>query len=250
MSMLSYWTRALRRLLRPARPTSRRPGFRPRLDALEERCLLTAYTVTTTKDLLGDTTTGELTLRDALTAIHNQAASGNAPAGTANNTIIFAIGTSGSTQTINLTSPLPTLNHQVLLDGLSQGGSSNTTPLIVLNGAGAGAGANGLDLETGSDASTVRGLVIQGFSADGVLLNGTSNNVVISDNIGTDAAGTTAVGNGIGVLINGSARSNTVGGATSNTVGGAPVGGNVISGNGTASSSPAPGPPATRSRTT
>src|SRR4051812_10260297 len=57
------WTACLRRLFRPARPVRRRPRFQPRLDVLEERCVPTAYTVTTTKDLLNDTTPGELTLR-------------------------------------------------------------------------------------------------------------------------------------------------------------------------------------------
>ncbi len=215
------WNALLRRSRRPARPAF----FRPRLDVLEERCLLTAYAVTTTKDLLGDTTAGELTLRDALTAISTQAASGNAPAGTATNSVTFAVGAPGSTQTISLTSALPAVTHQVTLDGLSQGPSGNTTPLIVLNGSGAGASANGLTLQAGSDGSTVRGFVVQGFGGNGIVLNGTSGNTVNSNFIGTDATGATKVANGgVGVVINASAKSNTVGGTTASAA-------NVISGN-------------------
>ncbi len=225
------WTRALRRLFRPTRIARRPAPFRPRLDVLEERCLPTAYAVTTTKDLLGDTTAGELTLRDALTAISTQAASGNAPAGTATNSVTFAVGAPGSTQTISLTSALPAVTHQVTLDGLSQGPSGNATPLIVLNGSGAGASANGLTLQAGSDGSTVRGFVVQGFGGTGVVLNGTSNDTVASNYVGTDASGTSRVGNGLGVLISGTAKFNTVG--VGATIQGQPLtGANVISGNG------------------
>jgi large repetitive protein len=228
------WTACLRRLFRPARPVRRRPGFRPRLDALEERCVPTAYTVTTTKDLLNDTTPGELTLRDALTAIHNQAPSGNAAAGSASNAVTFAIGATGSTQTISLSGalgPLPTVNHQVLLDGWSQGGSGYSgPPLVVLNGAGAGANADGLVLVGGSDNSVVRGLVLQafgfrsGFAGYSVVLRGTSGNLLEGDYLGTDSTGTQAVGNANGVRVEGGASNNTIGG----TAAGAR---NVISGN-------------------
>jgi hypothetical protein len=227
---------SLLRPTRPRRPARRPVFFRPRLDVLEERCLLTAYVVTTTNDILNDTTNGELTLRDALTAISTQAASGNAPAGDANNTVNFAIGTSGSTQTINLTSALPALTHQVTLDGLTQGGASNTTPLIVLNGAAAGASADGLTLQAGSDGSTVRGLILQAFGGNGIVLNGTNGNAVTTNFIGTNAAGTATTANGgVGVLINASAKANTVGGtaaATANVISGNAFG-VVISGTGT-----------------
>jgi titin len=222
------WTAPFRRLFglpRTPRGARRPPLFRPRLDVLEERCLLTAYAVTTTKDLLGDTTQGELTLRDALTAISTQAASGNAPAGTATNTVSFAIGTTGSTQTINLASALPALVHELTLDGLTQGGASNTTPLIVLNGSGAGASSSGLTLQAGSDGSTVRGLVLENFGANGMVLSGSSGNIVTDNFIGTDATGNARAGNGnFGIVINSSAHSNTVGGTAANLA-------NVISGN-------------------
>ncbi len=108
--MLFSIKRWLRRLTTPTTPILRpRPRVRLGLEPLEERFMPSAYTVTTTIDRVGDITKGQVTLRDVLTAIHSGNASGNAPAPTSANTISFAIGRSGSTQTINLTSALPTI---------------------------------------------------------------------------------------------------------------------------------------------
>ena len=139
--------RWLRRLSRPTHPVRTRPSAarrRPCVEALEDRLLLTAYVVTTAKDILGDTTPGEVTLRDALTALDGTP-SGNATAvGTAANTITFAFPGTGPQEidvgsdpsALNL--PLPAITQQVLLDGWSQGGSGyQGPPLIVLNGANA-----------------------------------------------------------------------------------------------------------------
>jgi hypothetical protein len=227
---LSGW---LRHLFAPTKPIHKkpRPTVRPLLEALENRWLPTAYIVNTTQDILGDVTGTELTLRDALTAISNQAASGNAPAGSISNTISFAIGTTGSVQTINVGSgnvaaALPAITHQVSILGFSQGGAGyNGPPLIVLNGVSAGGTANGLDFESGSSGSEVQGLVIQKFGNDGILLNGTSGNLIVGNYIGTDVNGTAKLGNtNDGVNI----RS----GATANTVGGTAVGSaNILSAN-------------------
>jgi hypothetical protein len=224
MSLLPKW---FRRLSHPIRTRQQVTARRPYLEPLEDRFLLTAYTITTTKDLLGDTTTGELTLRDALTAIRTQAVSGNAPAGTASNTVKFAIGAMGSVQTINVTSALPALTHQAFLDGWSQGGMSYSgPPLIILNGAGAGGGANGLTLAAGSDNSLVRGMVILQFDANGIELNGTSQNQIVGDFLGTDTSSTSGLGNGNdGVFIHNGATNNTIGGLSASST-------NVISGNG------------------
>ncbi len=167
------------------------------------------YVVTKTTD---DGSTG--TLRDAI----NQVNLGNY------NKIDFAIGTSGSAQTINLTSALPALYaNGVYINGLSQGGSGNTVPLITVNGSGAGAGADGLLLQGANEKVT--GLIVQNFSNngievagdndtiggssagagnvlssnanDGVLIDGgVSGTVVQGNKIGTNAAGTAALGNG------------------------------------------------------
>ena len=86
------------------------------------------------------------------------------------------------------------------------------TPIIELDGASAGTTANGLTITAGS--STVRGLVINRFGGDGISITGSgaSNNAVLGNFIGTNAAGTAALGNGTGVVIDNGASNNTIGG--------------------------------------
>ncbi len=209
-------------------------------DTSEFARLDSPYMVNTVKDVLGDTKhlangTAEVTLRDVLTAISKGTASGNAPApGTAGAVIFFAIGASGSVQTINLTSPLPDVSLPTTIDGLTQGGSGYSgVPLIVLNGAKAGTSAIGLDFEKGSDGSTVEGLVLQSFGGDGIKLNATSGNLITGNYIGTTQSGKGKLGNGIGVLIESGASANTVGGRTTNLISGNSAAGVEISGTGT-----------------
>jgi hypothetical protein len=204
---------------------------RPFLEPLEDRNLPSVYIVNTTKDLLHDTTPGEVTLRDVLTAIDTQASSGNAAAGTASNTIKFAIGAARSTQTIqvgsgNVAAALPALTHAAFIDGWSQGGAGyNGPPLTVLNGMAARQVANGLELDAGSSGSTVRGLVIQQFSGNGITIDNSNSNLIAGNYIGTNSTGTTILGNGNdGVLITDGAHGNTVGGTTVTA-------GNVLAGN-------------------
>jgi hypothetical protein len=223
---------------------ARRLATRPCLEALEDRWLLSAYVVTTTAD------SGTGSLRDAITQVN---------AGVYNE-IDFNIGTSGSAQTISPTSALPALTASgVYINGLSQGGSGNTTQLITLNGSSAGSGSDGLELQ-GSNC-TVAGLIIEDFSGDGIAIDTNSNgntiggtaagagnvisgnsgdgvligstvsgsvasgNQVLGNYIGTNTAGSAALGNsGNGIDVEGS----------DNIVGGTAAGaGNVISGNGT-----------------
>ncbi|MBD2461131.1 DUF4347 domain-containing protein [Oscillatoria sp. FACHB-1407] len=133
-------------------------------------------------------------------------------------TITFNI-PGGGVQTINLLSALPTLNSQVTIDGTTQPGFADS-PLIVLNGASAGAGVNGLTL---NNSNTIRGLVIQGFNGSGILISGSSN-VVQGNYIGTNALGTGAIANtDNGIRISG--NGNFIGGSLAGQ-------GNVISGNG------------------
>lgn len=89
---------------------------------------------------------------------------------------------------------------------------------------------------TGAQSNTIGGLtsgarnIISGNGGNGVSIgnpgsNGTNNNLVQGNYIGTDPAGTTAKPNaGAGVVIYGGTQSNTIGGTT-------PSGRNVISGN-------------------
>ena len=127
----------------------------------------------------------------------------------------------GSTlHTINLTSALPTITDPVFLDGFTQPGSRmNSKPdgndaiiLVELNGTGAGGSAGGLTLTAGN--STIRGLVINRFLGDGLTLRTNGGNTIQGNFIGTNSAGTTALGNGFtGLFIDGGAN-NLIGGTS------------------------------------
>jgi hypothetical protein len=134
-------------------------------------------------------------------------------------TIDFAIGTGA--QTISPTSVLPTITDTVNIDGSSQPGFAGT-PLVRLDGAGAGSSATGLVVSASS--SSVRGLEITGWSNRGIELAGGASNLIAGNYIGTD--GSSALANvNAGVIVDG--------GSTGNTIGGTVAGDrNVLSGNG------------------
>ena len=88
---LSDWSKRMFSPTPPLRRHATPDGIRPNLEELEERWMPTGYVVNSTLDILGDTVAGQVTLRDVLTAISSQTASGQAAAGTASNTITFAI---------------------------------------------------------------------------------------------------------------------------------------------------------------
>jgi hypothetical protein len=124
------------------------------------------------------------------------------------------------TQTITPTSTLPTITDPVIIDGTSQPGYGET-PLIQLDGTGAGVGASGLTITAGG--STVRGLDIVNFSGAGIALEMKGGNLVQGNYIGTDVTGTASLPNGAGLVVKRSAD-NTIGGTTSTAR-------NIISGN-------------------
>ena len=167
--------------------------------------------VTTTAD------TGAGSLREAI-AIAD--ASGNSLT-----TIGFDIpdtdfGYSDGAWTISPASPLPEITAPVFLDGTTQPGFTNT-PLIVLDGTNAGSTTSGLTIAAGAVGSTIRGLVIDDFGADGISVQG-SDITVAGNYLGVDFTGTIAKGNGKGIVVSGA--NNTIGGTTAGA-------GNVISGN-------------------
>jgi streptogramin lyase len=154
----------------------------------------------------------------------------SADAGSGPVIVTFAIPGSG-VQTIHLLSPLPAITTPVVIDGTSQPGYAGQ-PLIVLDGSGAGDGADGLMVAAGD--STVRGLVINRFAGAAIRLEGAGGDLIIADYLGTDATGTIALGNGAGVFIDG-ASDNTIGGITpaaGNLISGSRLDGVVISGSG------------------
>lgn len=126
--------------------------------------------------------------------------------------------------TITPNSPLPTITETVTIDGTSQPGFAGT-PIIELNGSSAGADADGLTLVT--SASAVRGLVINRFSGDGIVLldqSGFSGGQIIEGNyIGTDVTGAVDLGNSSNGVLDFTA-SNLIGGTAASAR-------NIISGN-------------------
>ncbi len=178
------------------------------------------YTVNSTADTDdGVCNAADCTLREAINASNGHAGL---------DTIRFVIG-SGQ-KTIAPLSALPTIFDPVTIDGTTQPGFTGA-PIIELDGAAAGVGANGLYITAGG--SLVTGLVINRFvpgfpssGGNGILLELGGGNEVRGCYIGTNFAGTAALGNGgQGILISNSAG-NLIGRTSlSNRI-------NVISGNG------------------
>jgi CSLREA domain-containing protein len=207
----------------PQAAPRRRAATRPALEGLEDRLAPATLTVTTAADELTPND-GTVSLREALTAINAGNNLGDpdivntgAAFGT-NDTIDFNIGT--GVQTISLLAALPIVTAPVTIDGTSEPDFAGT-PEIVLDGTSAGAVA-GLTITAGN--STVRGLVIDNFTGDGIDLTTRGGDVLAGNYIGVDSTGAAAAGNGgHGVAIS-SAPNNTIGGTTAGA-------GNVISAN-------------------
>ncbi|HYO08428.1 MAG TPA: right-handed parallel beta-helix repeat-containing protein [Tepidisphaeraceae bacterium] len=175
----------------------------PVLEALEDRRLMSTYTVTNTND------SGGGSLRQAITDANNHAGA---------DTIKFAIG-SGA-KTITPSKGLPALGDHTTLDATTQPGYAGT-PLIELNGSKAG-GADGIKI-TGTGV-LVRGLAINRFGGSGIFIFGKGGNRVAGNHIGTDRAGAADLGNAAhGIIVQ--SPGNVIGGATKGDR-------NVISGNG------------------
>jgi titin len=160
---------------------------------------------------------------------------------TGTDTIAFNIPGTGA-HTISPLSPLPTITEAVIIDGYTQPGASpNTQPIddpdparrglnaqLLIELSGAQAGGSGLTLAASN--STIRGLVINGFATDGVVIDGGSNNLIAGNLIGTDSTGTQARPNGHnGVFIFDGASNNIIGTNGDNVAD--PAERNLISGN-------------------
>ena len=207
-------------------------NLRPILERMESRQLLATIVVTGTGDTIA--ADGIVTLREAITAANTNAASGDAAAGSAGlDTIAFNIPGAGA-HTITLTGSLPAIVEPIVIDGTTQPGSSantlavgdNAVLNVVLDGSQITFNSSGLLLAGGSSGSTIRGLVINRFAGDigasAIELRGSSGNTIVGNFLGTDAAGTAAMGNGVGIRVLGGG--NRIGTA-------APADRNVISGN-------------------
>ncbi len=141
-------------------------------------------------------------------------------------TIVFSISGAG-VHTIALATSLPTITDAVTIDATTDDsfGVNGNRPAIELDGTSAGAGARGLTITSGGSGSTIRGLVINRFNANGILLDGADNVLVAGNYIGTDVTGLLDRGNGEdGIQLQNDADGNTIGGTTASDR-------NVISGN-------------------
>jgi RHS repeat-associated protein len=180
------------------------------------------FSTSVSADLSGHVTYAVLNTADSGIGSFRQAlldSNGHPNVGTSPDTIVFDIAP-GGVQAIAPQSSFPTITDPVTIDGTTQPGFSGT-PIIELDGTSAGVTA-GLQITAGQ--STVRGLAINEFSGDGLLLETNGGNIVQDNFVGTDALGGAALANaGAGVDVIGSPN-NTVGGTTSGA-------GNVISGN-------------------
>lgn len=169
-----HWLNSIRQRLQHSRSRRGRYAERP-VESLEDRVLLATFSVSNTADF------GDGSLRKAIE---------DANAASGPDTVEFSIVGTGP-HTISLQSALPVIGDQIVIDGWSQPGHVDS-PLIVVNGANAGI-ASGLEVRASN--SIIRGLVIQEFQGDGIIVSGASGTVIQGNHIGTNAAGTIAVGN-------------------------------------------------------
>jgi hypothetical protein len=206
------------------------------VEALEPRHLLATLTVNTTSDIVDGVTAsiaslvsnpgsdGAISLREAIQAANNTANTG------APDEIHFAIPGAGE-RTIQPATALPTVTNPVVIDAATQPGYAGE-PLIELDGTSAGS-ANGLYITAGG--STIRGLVINRFSAYGIRLRNGAGNLIEGNYIGTDVTGTIAQANGVDGIDVQDAANNTIGGVTAaarNVISGNADDGVMIGGNG------------------
>ena len=132
--------------------------------------------------------------------------------------IVFNIPGS-SPHKISLQSALPVIDETVTIDGTTQPGFAGT-PVIEIDGS--NVGGHGLEIYTTS--CVVRGLIINGFGANGILLFRLGGHIIEGNFIGTNAAGSAARGNrSAGILVSDSSN-NMIGGTTA-------AARNVVSGN-------------------
>jgi hypothetical protein len=187
----------------PVRKSARRT-FRPRLEALEARLTLSAYTVSN----LADSSPGSL--RAAITSVNGDSTA---------DVIDFSVA-----GVIQLTSgPLPVITNTVNIDGTSAPGFTSAPVVEIDNNGFAGLTVSGF-------ACRLASLSIVNADGPGVTLDsgwlgpGAGNDTVVGNYIGLALDGSVAANTGVGLLID-----NSIG----NTIGGpAAADRNVISGNG------------------
>ena len=180
----------------------------------------TAYVVNTTNDRDdGACNKGHCSLREAINAANSHPGA---------DMITFNL-RGRPPFTIQPSSALPGITDPLTIDGSTQPGFHDN-PIIELDGENAGGDednqVNGLMILAGD--STIRGLVINRFSGEGIFLTTNGGNRIEGNFIGTDVTGTVALGNGLrGIFVLGESAGNFIGGTQ-------PHAGNLVSGNGLA----------------
>ncbi|WP_301102901.1 hypothetical protein [Propionivibrio sp.] len=172
-----------------------------------------------TQTVINTNDSGAGSLRQAI--IDSNAASGTSII----NFAVVGVGCIGSappTCTITPATALPAITYPVTIDATTQSGYTLTTPKVVISGASVPA-ATGLDITAGN--STIKGLVINGFTKQ-ISLTGNGNNTVQQCFIAVSSAGTAAVSGGgaLSTGINVGSDNNLIGGASTasrNVLGGA-----------------------------
>ncbi|MCY3006216.1 MAG: dockerin type I domain-containing protein, partial [Planctomycetota bacterium] len=179
-----------------------RPRRRLSFESLESRRVLASFVVVNTND------SGTGSMREAILRSNQNPGL---------DSIVFAI--ADAIKSIKVTAPLPNIVDPVLLDATTQPGYAGT-PLVELQGSLLASRENGLSIQAGN--CIVKGLAIHSFPGDGILITGPGSNIIESNYIGTDLAGTLSKangGSGVQVL---ESPSNRIGG---------PQRGNLLSGN-------------------
>jgi hypothetical protein len=205
-------------------PATRRRPFRPGVEALEERQLLSTWVVTTAADNGDNVNPTPGSLRQAIL---------QADAGPGGDQIVFAIPTlpgQSDVHTIQPPTALPVVSMPLTIDGYTQPGAAvntaaafdNASLKIVLDGS-LLSNTPGLLIDAGF--TTVRGLVIDNSPSWGVLLTNVGYDTVAGNFIGTDVSGKVAAGNVGGGVSAANAGFNTIGTVALGDR-------NVISGNG------------------
>lgn len=162
------------------------------------------FTVTNTND------SGSGSLRQAISSANSN--------GSSLDTVCFAI-PGGAYKTISANSMF-TVTQPIILDGTTQPGYSGR-PVIEINGLNAGPSASGINITAGG--STIKGLIVNRFAGDGIILNNNGGNTIQGNYVGTNSAGTAAMGNGASG-IGAQTPNNIIGGVTAAER-------NVVSGN-------------------
>jgi hypothetical protein len=207
--MFTIWN-SVRQNNRIARRRQERRG-RPRLELLEGRTLLTAYSVNSNGDSATGTGTSG-TMRYVLTQLDQN--------GGTSNSISFNL--PSNELTITPGSALPSITAPVVIDGSTQPNGGSATP-VELDGKNAGSSTSGLTIAASN--CTIKGLAIVNFSDQGIDINSGSGILITGNSIGLKASGSLGANADSGVLVESSATAVTIGGTTAAAA-------NVFAGNG------------------